>query len=311
MDKYNIKIDPIFRDAIYKPSEKEIEELEMLILKDGKITSPLIVWKRDNENRILIDGHNRYRIAEKYGLDFQIEEKEFNSADEALEYELTVQLARRNLTDEQREYLIGKQYKTRQKIQGTNNQYVQQKSESDQNEHFHSGKTADVMAKEYGIGQATVRRAGQYSEGLDNADKAQPGFKSSVLTGEIKASKKSIRGLKDKQGKELEDAITAIKEGSAKQANTKIPSIEEICAKYESKCIKDYLNDNDNIHTLEEFKNDIKFDVKSFKEIIVRDIDLYSDVLKTKEGFTAFCDAIKDVINFASNIKKEVKKRGK
>ena len=46
-----------------------------------------------------------------------------------------------NLTDAQKTYLIGRQYEAQKMTQGTNNQYVQSKSENGQNDHFQSRDT--------------------------------------------------------------------------------------------------------------------------------------------------------------------------
>lgn len=78
------------------------------------------------------------------------------------------QLGRRNLTEEQRTMLIGKMYESRKKSQGTNNQYVQRKSDNLQNEDFHdTGRTIDKIAKELGVGSSTVERAEKFSKGID------------------------------------------------------------------------------------------------------------------------------------------------
>lgn len=56
------------------------------------------------------------------------------------------QLGRRSITDEQRTYLIGKQYEAQKRTQGTNNQYAQASSEKPQNGDFHFESTAEAVA---------------------------------------------------------------------------------------------------------------------------------------------------------------------
>lgn len=107
---FNMKL--IILDEIKKqlfPLQKEeMELLEESILKEG-IREPLIVWN-NNGKQILIDGHNRYQIAQKYNLSFATITKNFADIDEAIDWINRNQLGRRNLTDEQRKYLIGKIY---------------------------------------------------------------------------------------------------------------------------------------------------------------------------------------------------------
>ena len=64
----NVTIDKEFRTLITPHTEEEFAGLEALCLKYG-IQDSLKTW-----NGILIDGHNRYEIAEKHGLEFKTEE---------------------------------------------------------------------------------------------------------------------------------------------------------------------------------------------------------------------------------------------
>lgn len=68
-----LTINPAFQQVIPELSEEEFAQLEANILKDGML-HPIIVW-----NGVIIDGHNRYKIAQKhpeitfttYSMDFQ------------------------------------------------------------------------------------------------------------------------------------------------------------------------------------------------------------------------------------------------
>jgi len=96
------------KKQLFPLQKEEMELLEESILKEG-IREPLIVWN-NNGKQILIDGHNRYQIAQKYNLSFATITKNFADIDEAIDWINRNQLGRRNLTDEQRKYLIGKIY---------------------------------------------------------------------------------------------------------------------------------------------------------------------------------------------------------
>ena len=89
----DIIIDPEFRDLIQPLSSEEYETLKELVLKDG-ITDSLKVWRGKN---ILLDGHNRYELAKKYNLDFEVTYLDFDTREEALLWEIKNQLGRRNL----------------------------------------------------------------------------------------------------------------------------------------------------------------------------------------------------------------------
>ena len=89
-----LKIDPEFQSLIPPLSDEERAQLEENILRDG-IRDPLVIWK---EQGILIDGHNRYDIAQKHGLHFRTVEKEFPNRDAVLVWIVQNQSGRRNLS---------------------------------------------------------------------------------------------------------------------------------------------------------------------------------------------------------------------
>ena len=87
-----IQIDQEFKDLIPALTEEEYKQLEANILSEG-IRDSLLVW-----NGILIDGHNRYEIATKHGLSYDVQEKEFADRAEAERWIILNQLGRRNLS---------------------------------------------------------------------------------------------------------------------------------------------------------------------------------------------------------------------
>lgn len=56
--------------------------------------------------------------------------------------------------------------------QGANNQYIQMKSEKDQNGPFHRAfeNTAQKVADDIGVGRSTVKRAEKFDKGVDAAE---------------------------------------------------------------------------------------------------------------------------------------------
>jgi len=74
-------------------TSEEFKQLERNILEEG-IRDPLVTW-----NGILVDGHNRYRIAQEYDIDFETVEKEFADMNAVKEWMVNNQLGRRNLPE--------------------------------------------------------------------------------------------------------------------------------------------------------------------------------------------------------------------
>ena len=74
---YELKIDEEFKTFCPQISDTEYKDLKENVLEDG-IRDALVVW-----NGVIIDGHNRYKIAREHGIPFQIVEKEFESREDA------------------------------------------------------------------------------------------------------------------------------------------------------------------------------------------------------------------------------------
>ena len=101
-----LKIDPESQAKIPPLTFEELNQLESNILRDGRIINPIIVWQG-----LIVDGHNRFTIAKKHPeIPFTVHEKAFTNRYEAIIWICKNQLGRRNLTPEQKKYLIGKQY---------------------------------------------------------------------------------------------------------------------------------------------------------------------------------------------------------
>ena len=186
-----LRIDPEFESRIPPLTDDEFQQLEENILADGVIISPIVVWEG-----VVIDGHNRFRIVEKHPhISFTACERQFENRYEALAWICKNQLGRRNLTFQQKKYLIGKQYDSEKASHGGDRKSEEVKS-SGQNAHLIADKkTAERIAEENGINEKTVRRAAQYSRAVDLADEVEPGIRKEILSGAIKATDKEITAL--------------------------------------------------------------------------------------------------------------------
>jgi ParB-like chromosome segregation protein Spo0J len=64
----NLVILPEIEDLLYPLKSEELANLEASIIQEG-VRDSLVIWQRENE-AILVDGHHRFAIAKKHGLDF-------------------------------------------------------------------------------------------------------------------------------------------------------------------------------------------------------------------------------------------------
>jgi N6-adenosine-specific RNA methylase IME4 len=163
------------KKALFPLREEELATLEASVLAEG-IRDPLVVWPRGNKS-ILVDGHCRYRLAQKHNLPFRVVEKHFANLEEALAWVDQNQLARRNLTDEQRRYLLGRIYERQKKAHGGD------RKSSGQFDHL---KTAKAVADQIGVGEKTIRRSAEFSRALDAVKQVSPEAAEKILKGEVK-----------------------------------------------------------------------------------------------------------------------------
>ena len=190
----NLKIDPEFQSQIPPLTDDEFKQLEENILKEGKLLSPLIVW-----NNTLVDGHNRYAILQKHPeIYFSTMPLPFESREEVLAWICKNQLGRRNLTPEQKKYLVGKQYEAEKRSHGANDGFRGNQHElvSAGKRHLPTGtQTCKRIAKDNGVGKTYVKDAELYAKGVDAAEEAVPGTRQKVLSGEVKPTAAEIASV--------------------------------------------------------------------------------------------------------------------
>lgn len=171
----DIRIDPEFHAYIPDLSDEERSQLEQNIVADG-CRDPLVIW-----GDILIDGHNRFEICTRLGLPFTVIEKDFADREAALDWMDAHQLGRRNLSPSTRKLLLGRRYNRVKKAPGFQEAGPGRGKTLDQNDPVFSPQesTAAKLAKEHGVSEATVKRAGKFAEEVEQ----NPELKAAVETG--------------------------------------------------------------------------------------------------------------------------------
>jgi len=196
MDLNDLKIDPEFEEKIPPLTEEEFDLLEQNIVADGRVLDPLIIW-----NKTILDGHNRYRILLKHPeIPFETYPKEFSDKYAAIAWICKNQLGRRNLTPEQKRYLVGKQYKAEKASHGAEDGFRGNRFTgslvSPQNEDLlETARTSERIAKENGTSKSYVERAEKYADGVDAADEAVPGIRKELLSGIIHPTQEAVAAI--------------------------------------------------------------------------------------------------------------------
>lgn len=181
-----LRIDLEFKAQIPPLTQEERKQLEENILAEGELLAPILVW-----NGTIVDGHNRYEILQSHPeIPCSVRDLELETRDEVLVWICKHQLGRRNLTPEQKKFLMGKQYDAEKQSAGFHgNQHTRPvPSAGAQNEHKQTAeKTCERIARENHISASAVRRAALFAAGVDLAEELCPCIRQRVLSGDLKA----------------------------------------------------------------------------------------------------------------------------
>lgn len=164
-----LKVNPTFHDLLPPKSDEEKAALEAQLVAEG-IREPIVYWAETGD---ILDGHNRYEIAQNHELNYATKRLSFAHEEQAVEWIVQNQLNRRNLTDEQRRYFIGKLYLKAKESEKPHGEALE-------------GDTAKAVAKQAGVSRATVQRAANFAKAVDAA---APEDKKKILAGKAKAPK--------------------------------------------------------------------------------------------------------------------------
>ncbi len=178
----NLKIDPEFQSKIPPLTAEERGQLEANILEEGRLLNPLIVWKG-----FIVDGHNRFEILKEHPeIEYTILEKEFAGREEAIVWICKNQLGRRNLTPEQRRYLVGKQYEAEKLAHGGSRKMEGEQPSCHGDNLVSQPKTCERIAQENGVNWRSVIRSEKFAQNVDAAEAAVPGTREKILSGKVK-----------------------------------------------------------------------------------------------------------------------------
>lgn len=276
-----LTIDPEFRDKVPPMTEAEFRQLEENILKAGRVKSPITVW-----NDVIVDGHNRWAIIQQHPeIPYEVEEEHFADRYEAIVWICKNQLGRRNLTDAQKTYLIGRQYEAQKMTVGGD-----RKSKA-QNGPLIQGDTAEVIAHEHKIGRNTVKRAAKFSKGVDAAEKIESGAREAILSGKSKVPKSVIAELPEMNHEEQLDVIEAAKEGWAwvpngekKKKNVGRPNETRELYRIINEGIASMVDNGKPPieHTADTLIEDLTLIINDFLGKTRRSLKIHGDALKTK-----------------------------
>jgi hypothetical protein len=194
------------KDLIKPLQGEEFEQLKTNILING-CQDTIKIWqtleqivnsesKTNEEIFVLVDGHNRFKICIENQIPFNVSIMNFQTLEEVKTFMIDLQLGRRNISPIEVSYYRGLQY-NRFKWIG-----VQQEKQED------SKKTAVIIGEQYNVDERTIRRDGQFAEGLQMLSSE---FKNEVLEGKVKISKKDLQKLSKIKSEKMSENELVIK----------------------------------------------------------------------------------------------------
>ena len=202
----NLKIDPEFQSKIPPLTAEERSQLEANILEEGRLLNPLIVW-----NGFIVDGHNRFEILKEHPeIEYTILEKEFAGREEAIVWICKNQLGRRNLTPEQRRYLVGKQYEAEKLAHGGSRKMEGDQPSCHGDNLVSQPKTCERIAQENGVNWRSVIRSEKFAQNVDAAEAAVPGTREKILSGKVKPTAAELAAVSSAAPEERPSLVAEI-----------------------------------------------------------------------------------------------------
>jgi DNA modification methylase/ParB-like chromosome segregation protein Spo0J len=176
------RLDPEFESLFMPLAADELAQLEASVLSEG-IRDPLVVW-----GGVLLDGHNRFALAQKHGLEYAAREVALADRHAARRWIINNQLGRRNLTPEAFAYYLGLRFNEEKKDVGRPEKLSQIDTVY--------GTTRDRLADEYKVSPATVSRAGAFAEDLAALEEiAGPEVRQAVIGREAEITRQDVTRL--------------------------------------------------------------------------------------------------------------------
>jgi len=171
-------------------TEEEYRGLRVELMANG-CNQEFIAWF-DGKNYILLDGHTRREIciSERIPIKGYIV-MNFPNKQQAMQWVIDHQLARRNLTKEEAAYYRAKDYlhSAKQAKPGEKAPLRSQNESAEQTTEKPGKRVAQEVAEKHGVSQATIHRDVQFAEAVDSLP---PDQKAQVLAGESGKTKSEI-----------------------------------------------------------------------------------------------------------------------
>jgi ParB-like chromosome segregation protein Spo0J len=267
-----------------RPLDEEAYCLLEKDIRENGCLDPIIYWEDGGKNKI-VDGHNRYEICNRLGKKIKIRSMRFETKEEVMNYVIDHQLGRRNLSDMEKSYLRGKRYLTEKKASHRPNG-----SELHQDDGV-TGETAQKIAEQTGVSQATIERDAVLAEAIDKTrESVGDEFIKDLRAEKFKLTKKSIIDLSEKPPEDLKAIVELIKEGKKMSAAEKIVQDKKGPSSDQSEDSSPLPEDDKNIKKIEGYLAQVLKILKKMKTTSQPD-----KLMELSEMAGKICDLLKEI----------------
>lgn len=192
----NLQIKKEFKELIPELTREEYIQLENNCIEHG-IQDSIKVW-----NKYVIDGHNRYEIAQNNKLKYRIEELEFDNENDVKEWMILNQFGRRNLSNYQRS-VLALQLEDVFKVKAKENQKLSDGKGIQKSEDLKKPEIVTIkeVAKVAQVSHDTIAKVKHIEQ------KAAPEIKAKLATGEVSINQAYQEIKKEEKKREFEEKI--------------------------------------------------------------------------------------------------------
>ena len=187
--KQNIQIDREFKNLTAPISEEEQEILERSLMREGCL-EPIIVWRG-----VILDGHKRYDFCTYEEIEFEVQEMDFTSREEAIIWVCRQRIPDFTIHQPMYRYLVGKWYNCKKLL---NKELRRQSSKDDQNPDYVEDRrnslwnTSNRLAEEIGIARSTIEANGKVALVMDRIAEMEPALFDAILRGDARFKKDEV-----------------------------------------------------------------------------------------------------------------------
>lgn len=308
--EFNLIVDPKFRDKIPPLTDDEFRQLEENIVEAGEIYEPIVIW-----NGVIVDGHNRYKIAQMHPeVKWTTRSMEFADEWAAYDWMYRNQLGRRNVTDEQRTYMIGKMYEARKRTEAfKGNQHTSNFGGRQNGADQIKGKTSIAIAKELGVGQRTVERAEKFAKGVDALHEVSPEAADKVLRGKAKVTKGEVANIAGADPELQQEAAQAIEKGKKLPPMTQQPTQSQqsqSCPTTEKKqnqsnCGSDDEEESSSEYNFRDYMEEYRENGKDFLDVLRLLKTMRFEQFDNAQNRKTICSVINEIKSMLDELKEE------